>query len=172
MGCHTWFYKKVDVNYEEVKAEVIYHYEEEISLLDKMINDRESLDKDILDAYPEFTIEYGLKNKPIAERKLSIIRKNLCKEAVCRRYRHDDKLTDYVTGKGFYITTDDLYHDLFRIGNYPVDKLFSLEETLDFIEKNKDKIHSFYFNKIQNKDFKQQLEDFWQKYPDGMIDFG
>jgi len=169
MGCHTWFYKKVDVNYEEVKAKVIVHYEEEISLLDKMIN--ESLDKDLLEVYPEFTIEYGLKNKPIIERKLSIIRKNLCKEAVCRRYRHEDNLTDYINGKGFYTTKNDMQHDLFRIGNYPEDKLFSLTETLDFIEKNKDKIHSYYFNKVQNKDYKQQLEEFWKTYPDGMIRF-
>lgn len=55
----------------------------------------------------------------------------------------------------------DYWHDLFRIGNYPEDRLYSMEETKAFIEKNN----------IKDVDW-EQLEEFWRLCPNGMIQFG
>ena len=53
------------------------------------------------------------------------------------------------------------YHNLFRVSGYPEDILFSLEETKAFISKNN-----------IEKVFWEDLVEFWQVYPDGMILFG
>lgn len=55
----------------------------------------------------------------------------------------------------------DYYHDLFRVHNYPNDRLFSLEETIAFIKKNDVKEVMW-----------DDLKEFWSVYPDGMIMFG
>jgi len=160
MGCHTWFYKKIDVSYEEAKRYVISSYEKEIELLNK------------------WTVEHGLKYKPIYERKLQLVKSDRCKVAVCNRYEHVDGVTYYVKDKGFFVSSDELPSNLFRIGNYPEDKLFSLDETLKFIEDNKDKVYftSTIFDKRDVDLLKQEaiikLESFWNEYPDGMINFG
>jgi len=53
------------------------------------------------------------------------------------------KVNDLIVKRNglFYICDNTLPHDLFRIGNYPDDELMSMDETMDFIEKNKDKIY-------------------------------
>lgn len=171
MGCHTWFYKKVvpQPTYEEVKQYYLNIVDENIKLYQQMIDD--TLDAETKEAYPEWTAEMGYKYLPVFERIKRIVEKNLCQVAVCNRYRNNDNLTVYENGV-FYEYTHDLTHDVFRIGGYPNDKLFSLQETLDFIEKYKDKIYHYHFNNVTNQDWKEQLEEFWVKYPDGMIDFG
>ena len=62
-------------------------------------------------------------------------------------------------------TNVDTPHNLFSIGSYPEQVLFSLEETLEFIEKNREKI---YFQ----ENWDEQLRDFWAKNPNGIIEFG
>ena len=77
----------------------------------------------------------------------------------------------HVPGKGTYVTKNGIHHhNLFRIHNYPVDKLFSLEETLKFIEDHKSEIT--YYHDSETKTFMELLEGFWKEFPDGMIDFG
>lgn len=62
-------------------------------------------------------------------------------------------------------TNIDTPHDLFRIGGYPDDKLLSLQQTMEFIELNKERI-SF------GEDWEERLKEFWSKNPDGVIEFG
>ena len=56
-------------------------------------------------------------------------------------------------------------HDVFRIGGYPDDQLFSLEETMAFIECNKDRI-------TFTENWEETLKKFWLLHPDGKIQFG
>lgn len=173
MGCHTWFYKKIDIDYETIKRKVAENFEKDIKFMNKLINKRDSIDADLLTSYPEWTAEYAIRTKSIIERKLSIINKNLCKIAVCNRYSHNDNLTIFIKDKGFFAYTKDLPHDIFRIGNYPKDKLFSLKDTVKFIENHKEDIY-FYDNLygISKTEYMKKINDFWDKNPDGMIDFG
>jgi len=55
------------------------------------------------------------------------------------------------------------FHDLFRIGSYPETVLTSLDETLKFIENN---------NCQTYHDTEEQLKKFFNKYPNGVIEFG
>jgi hypothetical protein len=62
-------------------------------------------------------------------------------------------------------TDRDTPHDLFRIGTYPNDKLLSLGQTMIFIEHNKEQM-------LFSENWKEKVEDFWLKNPNGVIEFG
>lgn len=164
MGCHTWFYKKITVSLKEAREQLVTNLEKGIEFYDEMIAGQ--LDEDLLDSYPEWTPEYGIYQKAIYNRKLRMVKKGLCSVAVMRNYSYNDTPVFYDKNKNcHYVSSEELPHNLFRIYGYPLDKLWSLNETLDFIEKNKEKssIYDYTYEK---------LEEFWKNYPDGMIDFG
>jgi hypothetical protein len=160
MGCHTWFYKKINHSYNEVKENVINKLNKSLQFYDRMCDGL--LDPDLMEAYPEWTPKYGFKYKSIIERQIQIVTKDLCKRAIYNRYTSNNNLTVYVNGN-LYEETD--YHDIFRKYNYPEDHLYSLQETLDYIQKYKDEItiYDWTFNR---------LEQFWNQHPNGLIKFG
>lgn len=167
MGCHTWFYYKLDPQpiYEDVKNNVlkkqIYF---DINFYNSILND--TMDKEYLEENPELTKEYAFKKIQVVKRKERMIKNNLCREAVCKKFKYRNELTKYISGRGFYISTHELTHDLFRIGDYDQTKLFSYEETMKFIENNRNKIYYFH------NTWKEDMIDFWKTYTDGMICFG
>ena len=163
MGCHTWFGKNVEVSYEEVKRFAINIYERDIEFNNSIIDG--TVKRDVLELFPELTKEFGIKHKAIAERKLRMIKSDHCKLAMYNRYEHITGLTFYANGE-FYVYTHDLPHDLFRVGNYPEDKLFSLDETLDFIEANANDVYK------QDEELLSKLANFWVNNPNGIILFG
>ena len=170
MGCHTWFYKKINVSYEEAKEIYIKNTTESIDRLEKWLNNPTSEEYlEVVEDYPEYTLEYMVKELAIYKRKRRIVEKGLCKEAVLRSYFDPTFKTTfkYIKGKGHFQSLD--WCDIFRIGNYPEDRLFSLEETLDFIKRNEDKIYDYNNNKTT---WLFKLEQFWKDYPDGMVSFG
>jgi hypothetical protein len=172
MGCHTWFHKKINVTYEQAKKFLIKIYKNEITLYQTWIdNPNDEYYVDLLEDYPEYDINYCIKQCDIIKRKLRLVEGGYCKEAVMNKYdRGIANHVTYVKGKGHYQSLD--WCDTFRIPGYPEDILFSLEETLDFIEKNKSLIYYYHQNDVTGKDWKEQLEEYWKEYPDGMIDFG
>ena len=165
MGCHTWFYRKLNPQptYQMVKQDVLDMFEKNRELYVQMIDG--TLDEDLKEAYPEWDMETGLKVLPIIERTIHMVEGGFCKVAVCNRYVHEDLLTVFVN-ENFYVSDYNLPHDLFRIGKYPKNRLFSLSETMEFIEKNKENVY-FYID-----DFENHLNKFWSENPDGMIEFG
>lgn len=160
MGCHTWFYKKINPQptYEEVKENVLNQFYIELDFYNNTLNGCD-IDEELLSVYPEFTTEYYIKAKAITERQIAFIKKDLCKKAIYDRYSCLRLNIDSV----LYVNCE--YHDLFRKYTFSEDKLFSLEETLNYIEKYKDEISLF-------EDTFELLKEFWNKYPDGVIDFG
>lgn len=71
---------------------------------------------------------------------------------------------DYVFEKRF--------HDIFRIHDYEANPCYSLEETLKLCDKYNvdwDKMYEKTDIKMNNKDL---LIEFWETYPDGIIEFG
>jgi hypothetical protein len=57
------------------------------------------------------------------------------------------------------------YHAVFRCYNYPEDILYSLKETLTFINNPINEVKVF-----ENTFIK--LKEFWERYPTGIIKFG
>ncbi len=174
MGCHTWFYRKIEITIDEVRNNVINTLNRNIDFYDKMINGE--LGDKFMDAYPEWTPELGIKCKAIVERQLRMVKGGYCNVAIYNKYDHGNfKTSHYVLGKGLYVGFNDLPHDIFRIGKYPDDKLFSFEETLKFLEDKDDRIsyHGEGTDRNQHKEKAiERLKKFWDENPNGMIDFG
>lgn len=76
----------------------------------------------------------------------------------------DKCVYSYYEFQGRKYTNVNMPHNLILIGIYPEQVLFSLEETLQFIEKNKEKI-------TFPENWEERLIDFWVENPNGVIDF-
>lgn len=157
MGCHTWCAYKVERTIEEARRLLIIQQEKFIKSWKKMIDNPQ----DACRIAQEWTQEYMEHCLQIYERQLRMVKGGLCDVAVMNK---QPEHSCYIKGKGFFIFTDE-FHDLFRIGGYPDDQIFSKNECLQFVEKNKDKIQFF-------DDTYERLNDFWNKYPDGYMHFG
>jgi|ERR1035437_2286571 hypothetical protein len=157
MGCHTWCAYKVDRTIEEARKLWIIEKEKSIISWKQMMNDPEDECRVAYEWTQEF-IEHWLE---VYERQLQMVRKGLCDVAVMNK---QPEHSYYIKGKGLFINTKE-HGNQFRIHNYPDDQIFSKEECLDFIEKNKDKIQF-------NDNTYEWLDEFWNKYPDGFMHFG
>lgn len=166
MGCHTWFCKKLNPqpSYEEVKSEVIQHLKYNIKYFNDYINNYPNFKDKIV--FYDFTIEESKNYIKLYERQCRMIENNLCKKAVCNKYKHKLDLTYFIENKGFFIACDYTQNDIFRINKYEDTILFSFSETIDFITINRDKINYFKENWLE------KLIDFWNNNPDGFIKFG
>jgi hypothetical protein len=168
MGCHTWFYKKIDgPSGEELKDTLLEKVNSELNFLNRLINDRGSIDQDLLECYPEWTPEYAQKNMGYWESLKSNIESNMSisemSDLLCEMTYGE--ITDYIEDKGWFVSSDELPHDVFRKYGYPEDRLFSLEETLAYIRDPKNEC-------VVYDHTEELLEKFWKEHPEGMINFG
>ena len=165
MGCHTWAYKRIESpSFEEMKEFVLKVYKDSIEGLQKWIDnpqDEEYLD--MFKSYRDWTIEFIKYWQEAEKRRVRLIEGGFCKQAVINKYcEYSDGIVDHYNGN-FYKEIG--FHDMFRKYGYPQDKLFSLEETLAYINNPENEC-------VINDNTFKWLEEFWAKYPDGMIDFG
>jgi hypothetical protein len=166
MGCHTWFYKKIESPSDgEIRNLTLERCDKEIDFLERLINNRESIDSDLLEAYPDWTPEWAKGTKSFwLEIKESIENNTIELDELYDHYCDwVGGLTEYIDGKGWFVECE--YHDVFRKYGYPEDRLFSLQETLDYINNPNNKC-------VVYDDTNRRLEEFWNKYPDGFIEFG
>lgn len=189
MGCHTWFYKKIEVSYEQARTNYLTQIERELAFSERMI--KGEIDADLLEAYPEWTPEYGERLKAIFLRHKRLVEGRYCQVATMDKYSRGFEVIRYIPEKGMFLACDSLPHDVFRVYKYPKDKLFSWEETLKFLcnpEKNchmgglkhegiKEYIDTYplYANLDRYADITfsyNTLKRFWDENPDGMISFG
>lgn len=163
MGCHTWFYRKDNRTIEEARQIFIDLCKQSIIQWDEMLDNQND---ECRLAY-KWTDQDCINQINILKRWIRIVEKGLCNVAVMNK---QPEHCIYIQEKGFFITDDSMTHDLFRIGHYPKNKLFSFKETMKFIEDNKNKVYSLH--SIGDSDHVQLLMEFWANYPDGMILFG
>lgn len=169
MGCHTWFYKKIEgPTNEEVKTKLLERIDKEIDFLERLVVNRSSIDEDLLEAYPEWTPEYAQQQFPYWEELRSkIINGEMGISELCDLYSEMsfDEITEYVEGRGWFVSSRELPHDVFRKHGYPEDRLFSLEESLAYINNPENKC-------VVYEETVEDLEKFWKEHPEGMINFG
>lgn len=167
MGCHTWFYRKIERTQEEAKVSCLRHLRKSRNLAWKIyrkptsyygINWAGGFNRD-LDSYRINQLNYI----KVLNRKIRMVENDLCKDAIWN-HQDDEELAEYVKGKGLFIE-DTGFHDEFRKHLYPEDKLFSLEETLDYIANPENQCTTYDWTETR-------LREFWSKYHDGMIEFG
>ena len=185
MGCHTWFYRKLPIqpDYNTCKAQLLHKYNENLVLYKRYLEGKnlDKQDKELIKFYPDY---YGNKDWltnsiQVLERLIRIVDKNLCKEAVMKRYRIDVPSTRYTLtfyhNGTFYVDFDENYnsinHDVFRVSNYPDTVLHSYEEYLEFVNNPLNGAYLQCKEDTWNKANKK-MKEFWDKYPDGIVKFG
>ena len=161
MSCHTWFKRKTERTYEQAKEKWIVNHKNFLQKWQDVIDNPGSR---IRQVYPEWSQEYVEHRQAIYQRQLRMVEKNLCKIAVMNKQPDDEEGELYVYVNGVLYGEDKTCpHDIFRVGQYFKDRLFSLSETIDFCKKK---------NIILNKKQLSQLSEFWKQHLDGMIEFG
>lgn len=163
MGCHTWFYRKIERTQEEANKSCIAGLKSNRMLNWKIFRNPTGYRGINWEECCESSKESCLNSINIINRKIKAICNGYYQKAVWN-HQNDKELTEYIEGKGLYIE-DTGFHDIFRKYDYPEDILFSLQETLDYINNPKNNC-TVYENTIE------KLEKFWNKYPDGIIRFG
>ena len=159
MGCHTWFYRKIERTQEEAKENCLNGLKEAKELNLNILKDRFYNGIDWSE-WSEDTLRW---DDAVLERKIRMVENNLCQKAVWN-YQSDEDLTEFVEDKGLYIE-DTGFHDVFRKYGYPDDKLFSLDETLEYLNNPKNEC-------VFDENSIIRLKEFWKKFPNGMIEFG
>lgn len=161
VGCHTWFYKRVERSYEEAKVIYITDSKKTIQRWEEIcnnVNDKSRI------AY-QWTQEQCERNLSILCRQLRMVEKRLCKVAVMNHQPDDENGTQYQFIRGnLYCTNDSLPHNIFRVRNYPEDNLLSFQDTMRFCRVK--------YNVSLNDDQIERLRKFWYENPDGLIQFG
>ena len=159
MGCHTWFYRKIERTQKEAKESCLKELRKSEKLNLNILQDRNYNGLD----WSEWEEVDLIKYDAILKRKIMMVENDLCGKAVWN-HQNDKELTEFVEGKGLYIE-DTGFHDLFIKYGYPDDRLFSLDETLDYLNDSKNKC-------VVYEDSLSRIKDFWEKFPNGMIEFG
>ena len=157
MGCHTWCAYKAERSIEEGRRLFIFDMEKNIKSCQEMLNNP---DDECRVAY-EWTSEQLERCLKVYERQLRMVNRGLCNVAVMNK---QPEHSYYFPDKGFFINTEE-FGNQFRIKGYPEDLIFSKQECLDFIERNRDKIQFF-------DSTYERLDEFWHRYPDGFMHFG
>ena len=161
MGCHTWFYQKVNRTQEAAIELYLQGIEEDINTW----RDTTSIKELNIDGIDDNFISFYLS---VLERRKRIVSKGLCKRAVWNHYQ-SDKLFEYIDGKGLYIDNN-ITHDIIRVRDYPEIKFFSFEEMLKWIEsqRNAEKANTAHITQQEI----HTLKEYWNNYPDSMVCFG
>jgi len=165
MGCHTWFHKKYIFSKEEAKLKLIEIVDERIKSTERFMYSPTEEDKEFLSDYPEYKDD-DLMGELEELNKFKDNIENLSDDEIFESFAEKSlqNLT-YIKDNGLYKSDNSLPHDLFRKYGYPDDVLLSLEETLSYMFDPKNKCQIFEYSK-------KDIIEYWNKYPDGMIDFG
>lgn len=170
MGCHTWFKKRIETPaIGEMKRAIGEFYNQEILSYESALSGDDLEEREFIREFIE------------GEDELTNDVDEFCREQILdlnRRSNPEDieKLkSEYIgvvnlsTGKllceigGVWYETIDEFFDVFRSNKWET-ILKSREETLEFVRVDG--------NVRLGEDSLQKLEEFWKKYPDGLIELG
>lgn len=175
MGCHTWTYVHIpaeaDKWVQEYKDACIKEMEE-IQTYDEITAEEIKLAKELEELVKNTPIKYIPK---ILEEKQEDDR---CYDLLIGCVSLGDHGSFKIRNGKIYrdprgLTRECSYHDIFRIRDYDAQPCYSLEETLSRCEEYK--VNWNERNKYHPDDLvndKKLLYEFWEKYPDGIIEFG
>lgn len=182
MGCHTWSYVPMDPQptYEECRQYVLDGIKESLDVIhEKYGADDDDIMLYFLKSYRQQLINrFGTKERALEyyDRITKKINEGRCPEAIRRRYNRVGEAMKYYKGV-FYSgkhTGEILPFDIFRVYNYPEDVLTCYEDFERFwATHNCDPGIDWKTDKPRTEEeIKEIMKEFWEKHPDGIIDFG
>lgn len=177
MGCHTWFYVRMEPQptYEECKQsmlngcdKLLKHYEH----IKRGLANVEKLTKNDMYLIKTYkitpaSIKADIKN---LKNKISEIERDKCPELVKKEYcdnswTFDDGLIKYYNGVFYQNKHIAVPHNIFRVSDYPDDILTSYEDFEHFYDN-----HTCY--PPDDDDVRLKMMNFWENYPDSIVMFG
>lgn len=170
MGCHTWFKKKIETpTIEEMKRAIGEIYMSEILSYQSVLSGKDSVEREFIREFiegedeltndvDEFCREQILDLKKRSNLKDIDALKSEYTEAI---HLNENRMICEIDGV-WYETIDEFF-DVFRSNKWET-ILKSREETLEFVGGEG--------NVRLGEDSLQKLEEFWKKYPDGLIELG
>ena len=175
MGCHTWFKVESKYSLEELRQIWIQQRINWIERWETFTKNPECEERTEGGIFSSYTQEYFDWYLKVYKRQFDFVKKGIVKQDFIHHLTHmDDEDMHEIHNGILYCDNEDVPHDIFRIGDYPDDILFSFEESKKFIEKNRDKI--FYGTASSQAQSEEEclylLRNFWNKNRIGMIDFG
>lgn len=165
MGCHTWFYTpaKEQTDYETAREKVMTDIMTDIRFYENIKSNTLSKDdKEYYDDHKQMFdnfIDRGIVD--VRKRQYEMVSKRYCQKATMSKYAGSSRYVYSHKTNTFYTETE--YHDVFRVSDYPTDELFSLDDAIKFISTHRIVLTADEIIRINN---------FWSKYPNGMIHFG
>ena len=164
MGCHTWLHRKIDLTLDKAKKLLIKLHK---NIIDDYLEMSEEEYNNLKDEYPYM---YDSKEELIKlywRRIKRIQNPNINPDTVFHRLAiMGNKVRRYNGRNTFEYCESDFSGSPFRVKGYPEDLLYSLEETLNSIKKYEEQ------NTCTVEMNIEYLKEFWNKYPDRMINFG
>ena len=156
MGCHTTFYKPANLTYEQARELAIAELNQRLEQITKFNEKIKKTKGTDLNTYIYLSKYYKKWTNRIKSNK------PIWKAAVWKFQKENL----FPNNNNFYLRLED-FHDCFRVGWDLGDRqLTSLKETLEFCTEYKDKI-----NFCRNT-WLEEVNQFWQLYPEGIIDLG
>ena len=209
MGCHTWFYKKVNYfSREKLISAIVTDLKVYAKALDTYIKLRTKgamIPKDLSEILKDDQITYYLENLifevpiedlkdakfdlKVYQRYISWWEKGWISETtLIDRFKIpnelekdeseiDETLLQWMEPYGLYEAVPD-FHDEFRRKDYPKDLITSYKDTITYIKENYELIRFSTGTLDERSKFRQikdcltRLKQFWDKYPNGIIEFG
>lgn len=171
MGCHTWCYRKIEISNEKLKSDALKICDYQIQSCEDWIthpekiywtDNKESFIKQLIKEQKFFTRAQRLINKDILKKDGLVGMYIHTTTKFIEIENHLDHLYFYSSERDAIYIEDTGFHNIFRLENYPSNKLYSLQETLDFISKHGEKVY------YSNQDY---IHEFWDKFPNGLIMF-
>lgn len=173
MGCHTWFYDKMNPQptYEECKQHMLESINNNIEIITGKAEFEDEIEKKILTDYlNEIVSIFGTVERTLEyfQRLSKHIQEDKAVEAVKKKYQPYGNLIMYHNGI-FYEEKEGLPHDVFRNHEYPDDVLTCYEDFEEFWNTHK------CFPRKGSKaeeDVKTKMKKFWEEHPEGIVTFG
>ena len=144
MGCHTWFYKPCTRSYEEQRAIVIKNLRVQV----EKFTDENYIEQLFLQDWTETDIESHHNFYKRWLNRIESSHKLWCAAIYSNRFNYFvdfSSLTEYYKGV-FYV--EDSLHNIFRVADYPDDKLLCIEDVINFCEKRGIDLPQDDYNKI------------------------
>lgn len=171
MGCHTWFYKKMpnQPSYQECKDMAIKYCTANIQECYDYINGKIT-DEDMINIWKQYDpLEILTECQDELNQVFNDNRQTIDNLVAHIMFLNNTERNVIRCHKGiFYISSNDLPHDVFRTWGYPEDVLESYQDFENFIVTNEYRLEQF----DSLEETKQKMKQFWEKFPDGIVDFG
>ena len=202
MGCHTWFYKKSDLDFNKIYEEAYNYYLNKTETIiqsgiekynpfsDCEIEEHERYDfkygwKGNVYRLPELinNEEYKLFRFNYVKRRNAILKTGRLKQHIVSDYLSEMQYVEesilcekHIKVRNNTIYEEAEYHDIFRVGGYDRNILTSLDESLEYLKKKDITEYEKLFTTFVSTEYEwcglKKVQEFWNKYPDGIIIFG